>query len=1300
MRIRLACAAGLLLYVPITVLALGLGPMQTNSSLNEPFDAKVPLVDAKVEELDTLKVGLANRAQFKRAGLEYTLPLSDLRFELVQPKAGSDYIRIWSKEPVREPVLDFLLEVNWLSGRLIREFTVLLDPPRYEATPSVAPHRPAATVAPRPQATHSPPAVDTNTGGASDQYGPTRAGDTLWEIAQGTRSGEVSMQQMMLALLEANPNAFINANINLLKQGQILRIPQASALSSHTQAQALAEVRRHNALWEEYRQRLASSVPERSVGAEGSQGTALGGEEKQPAPAEEARLEVLGAAASAVEKSEGGAAGKGEPGPAAGAEPTQLVAEESQAVAQDENAHLRQRLKESESLVELMRRQVQLKDDELAALQAKLAQAGTAVPEAVPMPPTETIEGQPGATEAGAETTAGPQVTEVPVPTEPTATEPLAEAGPAAAPNGETTESAAPAQPEGATLSAGAPTEPLLPEPGEEAQEAAEPIGEAGVPAVIDSQETAETASPSAVQAPVASAEPGGLAATAAGETPQEGAAVADTAPPEDAPLIPGGIYSMIGLIAVAGLLVFWVFWRIRAKSQGAKDEDEFTGEVPFQPAGLSGYAAARPDQDEEAPVLERTLEDVQKRAHGVEAELEEEGERTRFPTELAAEKDPLEEVNLCIAYERFDEAEQLVKKVIAVHPGRHDYKLRLLEVYYAAGNKGAYERAARELNAAVGGQGPLWDNAIAMWYEMSPERPLFAERSGEDDQRHFDMDAQREVLDITSVRGGEAWKSKSSSERAGLEMASALDFDLGATQEKELATPVSDRGRSEEAGEYTDVFDLSSPEDAASEGIVDVTMVGESTGEEGQLFDLTAAETTSGGEDVLDLTAVDGQRGVDQEMLDLTVADNAANADEILDLTTAGSGYEEDGLDFDITGGHEVPETTEESDDALHLTVPKASFPSAKPPEPKEQVFEITHPTERSEGGAANRSLEIGQETVELPRSKTPPGADVPDEVGIQTVDLFHYFQKGGSGDDTSPPDTPQSSVKDAVPEAAESSPFVVSVDNENSEVGDAETDLAQSNPGLLIGSDEGSRDAAEGERNSWEATGEENEWGETTDVPSLSEHRSQQSSWQDQGAFVEGETSQEQAPWSAYRDSAQGVQNEARTPPEEREKAEAGHGQSLASSEHVGPSLPEGKEELETKNVEQNVTMSNTVQLPQHALATGSGGASAAGENDFVVIADLTAPEEVVAIDLSEKTQEIGDTQENDRFAHTVRLPRAFPTAAGEPGDLDTKLNLAKAYIELGDPKGARAILDEVAHSGSDVQKQHAETLRRQLG
>ncbi|MGH8593331.1 MAG: FimV/HubP family polar landmark protein, partial [Gammaproteobacteria bacterium] len=1123
MRIRLACAAGLLL--PTTVLALGLGPMQTNSSLLEPFEAKIPLVDAKVEELDTLKVGLANRAQFKRAGLEFALVLSDLRFELVQPKAGNDYVRIWSKEPVREPVLDFLLEVNWSNGRLIREFTVLLDPPRYGSTSSVAPHRPAATASAWPRPTKSSPR-DTTPDDTSDQYGPTQAGDALWEIARGIR-GDISVQQMMIALLQANPNAFIDANINRLKQGQILRIPDAAALSSRTQAEALAEVRRHNALWEQYRQRLASSVPERSVGAEGSQGTVLDNEQdgKQVPPAEQARLEVLGAAGSAAEKPQDSAAGKGE---GAGPETEQLVAEESEAVTQDENSHLRERLKESESLVELMGRQVQLKDDELAALQAKLAQTGTAAPEGIEKPPGDAIEEQPEGTpqaagaEAGEETASSavappqPQAAVTDTPTGPVATEPVS-AAPAAA-GGATPETAAPSEQEKTAPSAGA--EPLVAEPSIEAQQGAETTDEATAPPAADSQEMVSTEEAQPGQAPSASVDLGGELGEVtppSSETPQEGAQVVDSAPVEGAPLIPGGIYSVIGLIAAAGMIAFWVFWRIRAKSQGAKDEEELTVEVPSPLAGVSGFAGTEAEE-EEGRIAERTL-DIQEHAYDVDAVIEDEAERTRFPTEIPAEKDPLEEVNVCIAYERFDEAEQLVKKAIAVQPRRHDYKLRLLEVYYAAGNKGAYERAARDLSAAVGGEGPLWDNAIAMWYEMSPERPLFAEKPREEDHRD-EMESQREVLDITSVSDAEPWKSESSPERAGLKMASTLDFDLGTTQDKELAAPISARGGSEEQpGEYTDVFDLSSPEDAASEGIVDVTAVAEGNADDAQMLDLTVAENTLGAEDILDLTAVDSEKGVDQDMLDLTVADSTANADEILDLTTTGSGYDDGVLDFDITGGHEVPEVTEDSEDALHLTVPKATSPSAKPPEPQEQVFQITSPTEGR--GAENRSLEIGQETVELPNRNTRAAVAEQEDDGIQTVDLFHYFQKGGAaarsaGDSTAEPDTAESSAQGAVSEAADD---------------------------------------------------------------------------------------------------------------------------------------------------------------------------SVALEKDFVVIADLTAPEDVVVINLADevggKTQDLDalEIQDNARFANTVRLPRAFPAAGGEPSDLDTKLNLAKAYIELGDPKGAREILDEVA-------------------
>ncbi len=416
--------AGLMLSVPTAVLALGLGSWDSHSSPK----AKIPLVDAKVEELDTLKVGLANRAQFKRAGLEFPLVLSDLRFELIQPKAGRDYIRIWSKEPIREPELDFLLEVNWSHGRLVREYTVLLDPPRYEPLPS-APARPpriaaTATGLRSPASSRAGPRWASPGANGLYQFAPTQAGDTLWEITRDSLPGSgISVQQMMIALLKANPQAFIDGNINLLKKGEILRIPDPAALASISLAEALAEVRRQNALWQQYRGKLASSV---------------------------------------------------------------------RAASKDENSRLRERVKEAEDLVELLRRQIQLKDDELAALQAKLAQ-----PEAQ-----------------------APQTSE---------------------------------QPQSASLRA--------PEtPGAEPSASSAPLSGA--------DETTPSSEP----------QPPPPAEAAGGE-------IVDAAPVEGARLIPGGIY----LVAVAGLIAFWVVWRMHARRQEAEVEVQSSSVGSGSPGSADG---------------------------------------------------------------------------------------------------------------------------------------------------------------------------------------------------------------------------------------------------------------------------------------------------------------------------------------------------------------------------------------------------------------------------------------------------------------------------------------------------------------------------------------------------------------------------------------------------------------------------------------------------------------------------------------------------------------------------------------
>ena len=403
MRRHLAWVLALLILPSNGVHALGLGPLKTSSSLNEPFEATIELVDAQSDELDNLTIGLADREQFRRAGVDYAPTLFQLKFELVQPEQGADYIKITSRESVREPFLNFLLQLNWSKGRIIREYTVLLDPPLYDPTrkaatraPSVAEPSPdkAVTTAPTAEIPRSS-AVDTGapeddrqpirdpdprkaprTSGGAETYGPTAHGDTLWSIAQQLRpSSGVSIQQMMLGLLRANPSAFIDNNINLLKRGYVLRLPDSTATLSVSNSEALAEVKRQNALWEEYRQRIAAAPLPRPAGT-----AAAGGTSGIAAPVEgrgaEAHLKLISAAQGTA--SDEDAVSGGDLSEAADGEMASelALAREQLEAREQENEDLRSRLTESDEIIELLRRQVELKDQELAALQARLAAAG------------------------------------------------------------------------------------------------------------------------------------------------------------------------------------------------------------------------------------------------------------------------------------------------------------------------------------------------------------------------------------------------------------------------------------------------------------------------------------------------------------------------------------------------------------------------------------------------------------------------------------------------------------------------------------------------------------------------------------------------------------------------------------------------------------------------------------------------------------------------------------------------------------------------------------------------------------
>ena len=261
------------------VWALGLGDIRLSSALNEPITAEIELLSATPEELDNLVVTLASSGTFERYGLDRPLFLQKISFKVV--KSGGiegNIITVRSVEPVTEPFVTFLVEATWSRGRLLREYTLLLDPPTFApapvqesatavtaprqtthvdsgrierrpepqtSPPPSRPTQPAPDPAPTRSAQFDPATFDTSGGG---DYLVQR-GDTLWSITRRMRpDSRLTMNQTMLAILEANPEAFAG-NINIMSAGANLRIPSADEIFRINRGDALREVQRQHSEW-------------------------------------------------------------------------------------------------------------------------------------------------------------------------------------------------------------------------------------------------------------------------------------------------------------------------------------------------------------------------------------------------------------------------------------------------------------------------------------------------------------------------------------------------------------------------------------------------------------------------------------------------------------------------------------------------------------------------------------------------------------------------------------------------------------------------------------------------------------------------------------------------------------------------------------------------------------------------------------------------------------------------------------------------------------------------------------------
>lgn len=427
MRLRLPIALALALGSSHAS-ALGLGQIEVKSALNQPLVAEIPVLTSSPGEADDLRVKLAPPDAFTRVGLSRpTIQAANLSFEVRTDERGRKVIRITTPDSVSDPFLSFLLEADWGKGRMLREYTVLLDPPSMVPITASAPARTSAlpepppapaeplletppplaaesVAAPQPVPTPAPayvpppapapaavpdtriPPQDSYPAYGADSYGPVATGDTLWSIATRTRHDEsVTINQMMLALLRANPEAFADNNINRLKKGAVLRIPAREEATILAASEAAAQVRDQMQAWGGGAATIAAPA-DASMGAPVA---TRGAADRRS----DSRLELTPPRGEAsANASQSGAAAEG-----SGRELRAELArsrEEASALSQ-ENVELKSRVGELETLQTETRRLLELKDSELAAAQRRLATAAEATrsasAEAAPVATTDPL---------------------------------------------------------------------------------------------------------------------------------------------------------------------------------------------------------------------------------------------------------------------------------------------------------------------------------------------------------------------------------------------------------------------------------------------------------------------------------------------------------------------------------------------------------------------------------------------------------------------------------------------------------------------------------------------------------------------------------------------------------------------------------------------------------------------------------------------------------------------------------------------------------------------------------------------
>ena len=872
-RISLLLAAlGMLL--PLAVAAVGLGEIRLSSALNEPLRAEIPLVSVTPDEAEQLSINLAPRERYEAAGIAQVPELRMLRFETVTGSDGSPAIRVSTREAVAEPFLNFLIEVSWPSGRLVREYTLLLDPPALmRGAPPVSQlpevSEPAAARPPSVSASSIRPAT-------AGEYGPVAEGETLWQIAQAVRPDPgLTIPQVMLALQEANPDAFIRNNINLLKSGVVLRVPDRDAMAALAAEEARSSAQAQAAEWEAYRGQAAEQAtpaPRTETPAPVAAGTAA---------EEPARLELVVPEKSSDTAPSPAPEGAGASGGAAEVAELRrqldLATEEAEA-RRLQNEELNAQIQELEEQIAALENLLELNVDEMAAMQQRL-QAEEAAEQAA-----ETAEPTEG-TEAAAEGGSSAASQEETAQAEPGAEGAAAMQEQAAA---GATEPAPEPEPKPAPPPPPPPPPPepsLFEDPVILGGAAAIVLALIGVIVAKRRKGAGEGGAAPAAEAEPTPSERGGLLARLVGILPGKGkTAEAETvdSEPEAGPAADAD--EMAALQAAVG----------ESQESPSFEAGEATGQDVLNEFVPEGVGSGTADGDE----------------------------------------DPLERADVFMAYGRTDQAEEVLRNLLADQPGHLPAMIKLLEIYSGNQDRASFERQLEDLHEALAGEGgPHWERAVELAQGIAPDHHLVVGQApAEDDQPTAEEEAALEEamesdeldmdLDFEPVFGEEGVDD----DAEPLDITQEFEGgELGDLSDEGAVDAAVSEAAEKDGGQETDLdldFDSeTSPTDEEPLGEIDF-------GDEAAQApapDEDGSTTDEGMSEDLEKTTELG--GLDLEDLDLGSPDESTRPSDTAEPEGGAAEAADDDLDIDLDFGLDEAEPLATQDDEPDKTQESADL-------------------------------------------------------------------------------------------------------------------------------------------------------------------------------------------------------------------------------------------------------------------------------------------------------------------------------------------------------------------------------------